>query len=336
MLCRKARQLGRLFPIKSPHGEPPERSHLGARAACSGSLSSAAFGCFGRTSMRSTTVKPAASIQRAAPPARRSPRCSARSERISQPSPPGSRCAGSPLEEPAQHAALGIVDAVLQRRARRARESTADCTPRARRVPAERDPPARLPPVSPARGARGSRARTPARADRVRGDHAPDAAAREHCGQHARPGADVEGHAGASDAGAAAPCDEVDVLAANRREHAVVRMDSPAGRRDLDSLRAPLVRADDAEQLSQRDDRRLLSPARRPPRRPAGCPARAATESRSRPRAGSAACQRAGALRPGLAIEMEGFGRRGGHRGAAAFFGLRDGRSTRFASASNI
>src|SRR5258707_1139225 len=47
--------------------------------------------------------------------------------------------------------------------------------------------------------------------------------------------------------------DEIDVLAANRREHAVVRMDAQAERRELDSLAAPLVRADDAEQLSQRN-----------------------------------------------------------------------------------
>ncbi len=49
--------------------------------------------------------------------------------------------------------------------------------------------------------------------------------------------------------------DEVHVLTADRREDAEVRMNPAARLRNLDALRAPLVRTDHAEQRSQRGDR---------------------------------------------------------------------------------
>ena len=49
--------------------------------------------------------------------------------------------------------------------------------------------------------------------------------------------------------------DEVEVLAAHRREDAVVRVDARAERRDRHASAAPLVRADHAEQFAQRDHR---------------------------------------------------------------------------------
>ena len=51
--------------------------------------------------------------------------------------------------------------------------------------------------------------------------------------------------------------DEVHVLAANRREDAVMRMDPRVQGRHLDAVAPPFVRADHAEQLPQRHDRRL-------------------------------------------------------------------------------
>jgi hypothetical protein len=75
-------------------------------------------------------------------------------------------------------------------------------------------------------------------------------------GEHAGPGADVVGQARHRDGRRKRRLrDEVDVLAAHRREDAVVRMDAPAGRGHLDALVAPLVRADEAQELAQRDDR---------------------------------------------------------------------------------
>ena len=43
-------------------------------------------------------------------------------------------------------------------------------------------------------------------------------------------------------------CDEVDVLAPDRGEHAVMRVDASAEGRYLHALRAPLMRADHAQQ----------------------------------------------------------------------------------------
>jgi hypothetical protein len=48
--------------------------------------------------------------------------------------------------------------------------------------------------------------------------------------------------------GSGAVANQIDVFTANRCKHPVVRMDSAADRRNFDSLRAPLVRADEAEQ----------------------------------------------------------------------------------------
>ena len=60
-------------------------------------------------------------------------------------------------------------------------------------------------------------------------------------------------------AGSGASATRSHVFAAHRREHAVVRMDARAERRDLDALLAPLVRADQAEQFAQRDHRGLAA-----------------------------------------------------------------------------
>jgi hypothetical protein len=62
------------------------------------------------------TFRPAAAIHSSSCSRGRRPRCSARSDRISQPSPPGVRWAGQPGEEAAQHAAVRIVDGVFDRR----------------------------------------------------------------------------------------------------------------------------------------------------------------------------------------------------------------------------
>jgi hypothetical protein len=51
--------------------------------------------------------------------------------------------------------------------------------------------------------------------------------------------------------------DQIDIFAAHRRKHAVVRMDARAQRRHLDAVPAPFVGADDAQQLAQRTDIRL-------------------------------------------------------------------------------
>ncbi len=90
----------------------------------------------------------------------------------------------------------------------------------------------------------------------VGGDYMHDTPPREHGGQHPRPGADVEGHAGRWLAGwgQRSGGDQIDVFGANRRKHSVVGMDAAADRCDFNSLDAPLMRADDPQQRSQRDD----------------------------------------------------------------------------------
>src|SRR5690554_1747620 len=69
------------------------------RAACSGSDSSAALGCFGRACSLSTTRRPAAAMASVKKSALRKPKCSARSDMINQPSPCGVRCADSPFRK---------------------------------------------------------------------------------------------------------------------------------------------------------------------------------------------------------------------------------------------
>ena len=116
--------------------------------------------------------------------------------------------------------------------------------------------------------------------------------------------------------------DEIDVFAANRREHAVVRMDAAADRRDLDSLDAPLVRADEAQQLAQRGDR---GPFSRAVGFRAGLPDVGRATQRNavvRVERHQQHAQRARTLRPRLAMEMEGFGRRRGRRGCGRLFRL--------------
>ncbi len=276
---------------------------------------------------------------RATPIVDRRPRCSARSERISQPSPPGSRCAGSAAQESAQHAALGVVDPVLERRAR-PRGNPGRVAHDERRPPFGKEirlhdlhllrQPEALEVLARARQRAGIL---------IGGDHASYAAPREHRRQHAGPRADVEGHGRTTTApaGSGALRDEVDVFAANRREHAVVRMDPAADRGDIDSLDAPLVRADEAQQLPQRGDRGSVSRRPRLPRRPAGCRARVATECHSPASSGTssmpsvrARCDRAWRSRLNASAGEKV------SRMRAAFFGLRDWRSARLASAISI
>ena len=71
-----------------------------ARAACSMSPASWALLWRGRVSWRPRTRSPAAAIQPSSSSRERRPRCSARSDRISQPSPPGSRWADKPARKP--------------------------------------------------------------------------------------------------------------------------------------------------------------------------------------------------------------------------------------------
>ena len=188
-------------------------------------------------------------------------------------------------------------------------------------------------------------------------DHAREAAPGEDRGEHAGAGADVEGHArGGGGRGQRRRRDEVHVLAAHRREDAVVRMDAAAGRGDLDALAPPFVRADEAQQLAQRHDGRFV-------RGSVGLAARllqvgrpAQADAVVRIELDEQHAERARALRTRLPVEVE----RGGHRGraerhvdaarracfgfdghvdtgsTAPRFGLRAGRSARLASALSI
>ena len=83
--------------LQSPQAATP----LLDRAACSGSEASEALPCTGLVSSRPTTCSPAAAIAFSSSARLRRPRCSARSDRTSQPSPPGSRCAAKPSKSPA-------------------------------------------------------------------------------------------------------------------------------------------------------------------------------------------------------------------------------------------
>ena len=140
-------------------------------------------------------------------------------------------------------------------------------------------------------------------------DHAPDAAPREHGREHARPRADVERRVERRHHGRQRCLgDQVDVFAANRREHPVVGMDAAADRRDLDALAAPLVRADETQQLPQRDDRGPVTGA-------VGLLAGLPDVGRASQRDAVVLverdqqhAQRACALRLGLAVQIEGFG----------------------------
>lgn len=90
-------------------------------------------------------------------------------------------------------------------------------------------------------------------------DDALDAARRKHGRQHAGAGADVERERCRRQRRAR---DEVDVFAAHRREHAIVRVDRRAAeRRNRYALLAPLMRADETEQFAQRHDRRRAAGA---------------------------------------------------------------------------
>lgn len=90
---------------------------------------------------------------------------------------------------------------------------------------------------------------------RVRGDDPADSAPGEDGGEHARAGAEVEGDAADRTAGQLRIPDEVDVLAPDRGEHSVVRVDAGAVERgDGHTGAAPFVRAEHTQQLAQRYD----------------------------------------------------------------------------------
>ena len=76
---------------------------------------------------------------------------------------------------------------------------------------------------------------------------------RQQRGEHAGAGADVEGERAGRRQGRRGH--QVDILAAHRGKHAVMRMNARAERRHRDALLAPLVGADQAQQLAQRGDK---------------------------------------------------------------------------------
>ena len=139
---------------------------------------------------------------------------------------PGARAV---RQESPQHSALGVVDAVLEGRARSRGNPGRVAHARAPRARRERDRPARPPLLSPTRAARCSRARMRARGDPGRwrpragrrAARAPPPARRSPC-RCRRPRRSMRGR------GQRRLGDELDVFAANRREYAVVRMDPAA------------------------------------------------------------------------------------------------------------
>lgn len=161
---------------------------------------------------------------------------------------------GQPREETAQHAAVRVVDRVFDRRARPGRHPwrVADHERRTagrKQVGLDDLDLARMAEPRDVLARAGERARI-----LVGRDDALDAARHEHRRQHAGARADIERERRRRQRRAR---DELDVFAAHRREHAVVRMDRRAAeRRDRHALLAPLVRADEAEQFAQRHDRR--------------------------------------------------------------------------------
>src|SRR6185369_9625932 len=158
----------------------------------------------------------------------------------------------------------------------------------------------------------------------VGGDDALNATVRQDRREHAGAGADVKGQVIRRQRRFA---HQLEVFAAHRGEHTVVRMDSVAGRRAerryLDTFLAPLVRADQAQQFAQRRHRRLAVGG--PPRLQASLtqvrPARkrnavVAFQCDQQP------AQRARSLALRLAVQVEGFGGRCGHRSRFARFAV--------------
>ncbi len=96
----------------------------------------------------------------------------------------------------------------------------------------------------------------------VGGHDAVDPPAGQERREHPRPRAEVErGAVGGTVLhrhGKWSVGDQVDVLAPDRGEHAIVRVDASVQGRDLHALLAPLVRPDHAEQLRQGDHRRFV------------------------------------------------------------------------------
>jgi len=136
----------------------------------------------------------------------------------------------------------------------------------------------------------------------VGGNDAFDATARQHRSQHAGAGTDIEGQLRR---GQRRCIHQLDVFAAHRREHAVVRVDARTQAWDLDAFLAPLVRTDQPEQLAQRDDR---GPSAFPIRFDASLPHIRRTAQRDTVVAiqrDQDHRQRARALRLRLAVQME-------------------------------
>ena len=139
----------------------------------------------------------------------------------------------------------------------------------------------------------------------VGGDDVLDPSPRQHRSQHAGSGADIEGPLRRRQRRFG---HQLQVLAAHRRKHAVVRVDALAERRDIDALLAPLVGADHAEQFAQRDHRGL--PAAHAPY----ASAQASLHIRRAPQGNTVIrlqrqqqhAQGAGALGLGLAMKIEG------------------------------
>lgn len=209
-----------------------------ARAAYRGSDASRERLCRGRTPVRPTTRRPAVSTSRSSSSRVRGPRCSAGSDRISRPSPPGRRCCPRPARNPpgillsssytpSSRAAVGrpgqprrIADGEIGAAGRGA---PARIQPRSHRdPPVQPEPPGAVP--GPVDGARAE----------VRSHHPADAAPGRHGREDPGAGAQVE----RDGRGRVAPCrrrqgsvrHEVDVLAPGRREDAVVGMDACAER----------------------------------------------------------------------------------------------------------
>jgi hypothetical protein len=145
----------------------------------------------------------------------------------------------------------------------------------------------------------------------VGGDNALHATARQYRRQHASADADIESQGLRRQRRLR---DQIHILAAHRREHAVVRMDARLQCGNFHALLAPLVRADQAEQFPQRSHIGFV-------RNAVGFLAGqmhigSAAQRNTMPRLERQQQhpQRAGALRLCLAMQVKGFGGRAGRR----------------------
>ena len=272
-----------------------------ARAACSGSSASAARGCRGRDLAAADHAQPRLLERREQLGARAQAKMLGE---IRQHQPAFAlrlEMRGEPGEKALQHAAVRVVDRVFQRGGglRRKPRRVADDERRPSR-------PGRDRPGPPRRDRRGraaamlSRAHASARGSCSVATTRCDPAPRKHGGEHAGPRADVEGERARRQRRLG---HQLHVLAAHRREHAVVRVDAVAERRDQ---RRPscAIRARRSRPAARAATRRTARRPRPRPRRTRGARrARAAAERCCRRRtaaAASRACARA-APAPGAA-----------------------------------